>query len=553
MPAITFSDFSGGLDRRLPINVQEASRLWELRNAYITLGKRIKKRPGLKLEASGLSGSFGLQNVSGRLKVFVTRSTVYTPPAAVDKVELDVPTWSAGTLSAIHYADIFQGFAFVVAQYSDGLMAHHYVDKSPTTVTVSIASPGVVTWTAHGLINGQAVQLSTTGALPTGLTAGTVYYVVNKAADTFELAATLGGASINTSGTQSGVHTATAMTYITDANNPRSMSVTKAASRVFAINGETVRYCAAGSARDWTTASDAGFLPVALQQDTKSGCTAVGTFQDALVVFFAESAQIWDVATDPSANAIRKRIWGVGINDGELTQAGFANDLAFLSPYGVRSMTVAQNTDRIDDTDMGVPVDSLVVADIATSAAQPNRIETFGTWVHELGQYWLVFDAGASSKVWAYSFSRSSKVACWSEYTFFERFTGLATVGGKVYLRTDDKLFSVSADVHTDNGNLIDVEVQMAFQDAKAPSVLKQFYGMDVVFSGGADVSFLYDPRDQTKETISQTLTGDTRPGDIVPIEMCATAAAPIFRHSDDEAFELSAVTLLYNALTTAA
>lgn len=78
------------------------------------------------------------------------------------------------------------------------------------TVTMTIASPCVVTWNAHGLPNGSTLTLSTTGALPTGLTAGTTYYVVNAATNTFQLAATLGGTAINTSGSQSGTHTAIA-------------------------------------------------------------------------------------------------------------------------------------------------------------------------------------------------------------------------------------------------------------------------------------------------------------------------------------------------------
>jgi hypothetical protein len=75
------------------------------------------------------------------------------------------------------------------------------------TFTVTIATPGVFTVTAHGYSDGDAVSLSTTGALPTGLAANTVYYVVNKATNTFNLSTTLGGSAIATSGTQSGVHT----------------------------------------------------------------------------------------------------------------------------------------------------------------------------------------------------------------------------------------------------------------------------------------------------------------------------------------------------------
>ncbi|WLB43010.1 hypothetical protein QIH93_20910 [Bradyrhizobium ottawaense] len=83
-----------------------------------------------------------------------------------------------------------------------------FTPSGSSAVTISIASPGVVTWTGHTFPNGARLALITTGALPTGLAVGTVYYVVNQAANTFQLSATLGGAPINTSGTQSGTHTA---------------------------------------------------------------------------------------------------------------------------------------------------------------------------------------------------------------------------------------------------------------------------------------------------------------------------------------------------------
>lgn len=78
---------------------------------------------------------------------------------------------------------------------------------STSTVTITVASPAVVTWTAHGFANDWPVKFSTTGALPTGLVAGTTYYVRSAATDTFQLAATPGGAAIGTSGSQSGTQT----------------------------------------------------------------------------------------------------------------------------------------------------------------------------------------------------------------------------------------------------------------------------------------------------------------------------------------------------------
>lgn len=80
------------------------------------------------------------------------------------------------------------------------------------TVTITLASPGVCTIVSHGLATGDAIYLTTTGALPTGLSANTRYWVIKVNADTFQLATSLAnalaGTGINTSGSQSGVHTA---------------------------------------------------------------------------------------------------------------------------------------------------------------------------------------------------------------------------------------------------------------------------------------------------------------------------------------------------------
>lgn len=80
-----------------------------------------------------------------------------------------------------------------------------------STVTITAANPGVVSWTAHGLQRNNTVVFSTTGALPSGLTAGTIYYVLSSglATDSFRVAATPGGTAIDTSGGgASGTHTA---------------------------------------------------------------------------------------------------------------------------------------------------------------------------------------------------------------------------------------------------------------------------------------------------------------------------------------------------------
>jgi hypothetical protein len=81
------------------------------------------------------------------------------------------------------------------------------IGVAPLVFTVTIASPAVVTAV---LRNGTAVSLNTTGALPTGLSVGVVYYVVGSTGTTCNLSLTFGGAAINTTGTQSGTQTISA-------------------------------------------------------------------------------------------------------------------------------------------------------------------------------------------------------------------------------------------------------------------------------------------------------------------------------------------------------
>ena len=79
---------------------------------------------------------------------------------------------------------------------------------SPSTFTVTIASPAVVT-SSISLLDNTAVILTNSGypsALPTGLSVGTTYYVKGTGGTTFNLSLTPGGAAITTTGTQSGTH-----------------------------------------------------------------------------------------------------------------------------------------------------------------------------------------------------------------------------------------------------------------------------------------------------------------------------------------------------------
>ncbi len=90
------------------------------------------------------------------------------------------------------------------------------VSKVIALTSISNANPAVFTLTSHGLSIGDAIVLSTTVSLPTGLTIGTVYYVATTSftANAFKVSTTLAGALagtglVATSSAGSGTHSFT--------------------------------------------------------------------------------------------------------------------------------------------------------------------------------------------------------------------------------------------------------------------------------------------------------------------------------------------------------
>ena len=74
---------------------------------------------------------------------------------------------------------------------------------TPSIVNISTASPAVVTSTII-VATGTSFTFSTSGALPTGLIPGTIYYAIASTGTSFNVSLTAGGAAINTTGSGSG-------------------------------------------------------------------------------------------------------------------------------------------------------------------------------------------------------------------------------------------------------------------------------------------------------------------------------------------------------------
>jgi hypothetical protein len=194
--------------------------------------------------APGAANRWGMSELQMSESQGVANMTVVTTPQTTDsavsvgRVLLEFDNGSSPTLNTDLTAEMSFG----------GLTA---------TVTISNASPGVISHTAHGMAADDPVSFSTSGALPTGLTAATTYFVKSPTTNAYNVAATPGGTAINTSSAGSGTHTAnfrrwTAGTLSTATSNSQGgrkvvetgeISATSGSSfeaRVKTINGKSV-------------------------------------------------------------------------------------------------------------------------------------------------------------------------------------------------------------------------------------------------------------------------------------------------------------------------
>ena len=143
--------------------------------------------------------------------VYVAQVTGDTSLNGLFTVATSNPT--AGTWTyAVAGSGTPTGFAWIYNASAQIPIANFLRAVTSATVTISIPGGGgaaIVTLAANGRSVNDPVVFTTTGALPTGITAGAVYYISsrNLQPGVFGISVVPNGPQIVTTGTQSGVHT----------------------------------------------------------------------------------------------------------------------------------------------------------------------------------------------------------------------------------------------------------------------------------------------------------------------------------------------------------
>ena len=208
---------------------------------------------------------------------------------------------------------------------------------SAQTTTITIASPAVFTPATSVPANGTPVIFTTTNTLPTGLTAGAVYFVINAGASTFQVSATVGGSAVNTSGSQSGTHTV--------ASNP-TVSVTSGSSTVtiydLGTGVQSVTFSASGNliTVGTTLSGLTGTVPLAGTPIVFSGSVPSGVNVSTPTTYYVinPTSTTYQISTSVGGSAVTWSASGTGTQYIP-NQVAYGYSVNILTPISIRSAT----------------------------------------------------------------------------------------------------------------------------------------------------------------------------------------------------------------------
>ncbi len=272
-------------------------------------------------------------------------------------------------------------------------------------------------------------------------------------------------------------------------------------SKLYSTSGSLLHFSGIQQPTQWTTdATGAGFINMATENSGSEQLTAVARYQNLLAVFSPEVVQVWFVDPDPNLNTVSQVLENTGTRCPQSVTRFGDSDVFYLDESGLRSLKARDSSNAASTTDIGVPVDDLLVAKLATlSEADRQRIVGLINPIDK--RFWLI----VKDEIFVFSFYQNAKVSAWSTYetavwdengqTRFDVEAAVATAG-RVYVRSGATIYAyggVDADVAYD---FTEAEAWLPYLDANRPTAKKNWKGIDAALTGLWEIRAATEPTD---------------------------------------------------------
>lgn len=327
--------------------------------------------------------------------------------------------------------------------------------------------------------------------------------------------------------------------------------VKTAGKKVYSTSGSVLHFSGIAEPTQWTTdAIGAGFIDMASETSGAEQLQAVGKYQSNIAVFAERAIVIEYIDPDPTLNRLVQVLNNTGtLSPKSVTQFG-DNDLFYLDESGLRSLKARDSSNAAATTDIGVPVDTLVIEKLNTMTVD-ERQNIIGLIEPRDGRFWLAM----KDVIFVFSFFNGAKVSAWSTYEPSTTVDGevipiaiddIVVFRRRVYLRSGDTIYvygGLNAGLTYDDTV---AEAWLPYLDANAPARKKNFTGIDAALEGEWKVFAATQPTNQAAEDQVATLFETTFNADRIPAIGEATHISLRFRSKGSGPAKVSSAVIHY-------
>lgn len=523
MGTIWVREFKGGLDaRRLP-EATSGGVLIKAQDGHINRGGEFEQRCAFVPEYDLPAGAtVGLAAVPSTGLYTFGHDAAPTMPSGVTYQRLQN---GSNVLTRVASYDLFAGKIYAAAEYDDGSCLHFYDGTSVSSwadgrarAQFQVVSGTAASSTIQIKVNGIAIMASAvTWTTSNSATATAIASAINSYASTPEYIATAQGDLVNIIASSAGTAsnglivdftlvnsftvtpTLTALAGGADGSFPLPGSFVKTiGSKMFALASQYLATSGIQAPTAWSDTTGAGFIDMSQQSSGLETLTSLGEYNTLVAVFSERVIMTWQFTSDLAASAKQQTLRNTGTGSPRsVTQVGDA-DLYYLDESGLRSLRARVNTDSATTSDIGNPVDALIVEKLAELSTD-ERLNVIGLINPQDGRFWLIM----KDVIYVFTYFAGSKVSAWSTYTphYYDGDTKVdfeiddaCIYNRRVYLRGGDKVFCYGG---IDTGTEHDATVAKAWMpgmDGDTPTVEKEWTGVDAAARGHWQVSAVTNP-----------------------------------------------------------
>ena len=523
MTTIWIREFTGGLDTRRMPETTPGGALIRAVNGHINRGGEFEKRaafvPVYQLPPGATRGI--ARGTGDDIVVFGHEAEPSGLPAGVKYVRLEHPTDSAVALQQVLSTTSFASKLYVVALFADG-SRHHYYDgayvpdwfdgRARASFRIIGGSAGgsaqVDSITVDGVaIIGSAVAWATSNVATASAVASAINsfssspnYTAVASGDRVNIVAADAGTAANgrpVEVTTSGDMVVTPTTDIlmsgggdTDDTFIPGTYVKTVGSKVYSVSGPNFHFSGVAAPTQWTTdAVGAGFVDMSSQADGAEELQAIERYQEFVAIFAQRTTLIFFVDPDPTLNRLVQVLNNTGTRSPRSVTPFGDNDIFYLDESGVRSLRARDSSNAAATTDIGIPVDTVVIEALSALTSEQRR-RVYGLIEPRDGRFWLCM----LDRIFVFSFFPGSRISAWSVYEPDFTIDDTAVSGRRVYLRSGDTIYAYGGEGAMPQYDDTEAEVWLPYLDADAPERPKRWTAIDAAVEGEWETRVGLDP-----------------------------------------------------------